>query len=424
MKKIEEIAEQSLIIDDPVERESFIKRACFENDDCIEQVKNEIPYLEGLNDLVQIVKDDKSKTLLKKEIAGCLLTKKLGSGGMAEVYRGMKIDKNDRDFGKDFAIKVITNQAFSEADFRHEMENLEKVSQHPNIVRLYETGIDEQTNYPYFVLQYIRGRSLTEYCEQTKNTLTKRLKLFLEVCEAVKFLHTDAKIVHCDIKPSNIIVQLDPEKPVLVDFGISKVIKQFSNKNDETRAAGFTPAYSSPELFSDKISESVDIYSLGSVLYELLTNQKALDLPDLKDKSKEEIGEIINDQAIEPPSKVIHNDNINIDKIVGNRRCEFGELEGFLKGPMDRIILKCLDKDPGKRYKTVKELIDDITLYLKEIEDRPIPLLANQREDLKIIPKEIFKSSIIIGVLFALATLTTHVLLDYFNPDPEKGIRR
>lgn len=354
------------------ERDIFIANECEKNEDCIDKVNQLIIYDAIANNLEEIEKlkeiERETQSLLGQKIGNYFINKKLGSGGMAVVYRGAKYDEQEYE---NRAIKVIKQNRFTEKVFFRETENLKKVSQHPNIARLIESGIDERTNYPYFVLQYINGLSITEYCDSKKISLSKRLRLFVKVCEAVNYLHTDLKIVHCDIKPSNILIQFHPEKPFLIDFGIAKIIKKISDEMnpDITEIIGFTPVYTSPEMISnEKVTEATDIYSLGLVLYELLTSQKAHLLFSPGDKTKEEIYEeqkrVICEQIPILPSEKIHYGNIKITS--QNRKCTPKQLERFLKGDVDRIVMKALKKNAEDRYESVEDLIYEINLCINK----------------------------------------------------------
>lgn len=421
-KQIQEIVKKACEISDFEKRELYIKQACYENKACNEEVNYELQKLvdksnlhtkttENLDDSNEIIFTDavieilkgKEPELLGKKIGGYTLTKQLGKGGFAHVYRGAKQDEGDFE---DFAVKVIVNPDFSKEYFFEETEKLKKVNQHPNIARLHESGIDKETNYPYFALQYINGKPLTDYCEDKTLSLTKRLSLFLTVCEAVSYSHSKAQLIHCDIKPSNILVRNEDENPFLIDFGIAKII---SRNSKTTNPIGFSFESSSPELVSGKEpTKATDIYSLGTVLYELLTGHKAHTF--LENASWESMKTTVCEQPPEIPSQVIHKNNIK--EISENRKCTPEELERFLKGKLDEIILKCLKKDTKNRYETVRDLIEAINIFLKQWKENLQQSLVD-KNSLKIIPSRIFKPSIIFSLSIGISTLLVHILLYY-----------
>ena len=374
-EEIEEIVKHARSITDLEERESFIKRACKENNSCIETVNSKLlaseekslienrtteEFINKISSILPEIKRD-DESLIGKKIGNYVLKGKLGQG-MSNVFKGEKFIDGKY---KNYAVKLI-NQKYADKLFSQELANLSKITQHQNIARFIESEFDENSNYYYIVFQYIQGLPIIDSCEKKHNSLTKRLDFFLRICSAVSFLHNTSEIIHRDIKPENILIEHRPdrpENPFLIDFGISNPSKKLSDKNP-SEVLGFpalTPEYASPEQFSNIASEASDIYSLGVVLYELLTSYRPY---YFYNDDWESMKKIVCKEVPDPPSKVIHKSDIK--DICRKRKCDSKTLERFLTGDIDRIILKCLEKDPKNRYETVEELIENIENFLKE----------------------------------------------------------
>ncbi len=198
------------------------------------------------------------------------ITEEIGRGGMGEVYRASRIDGL---YDKQVAIKLVRvglDSASLFDRFRHERQILASLD-HPNIARLYDGGTTED-GIPYLVMELIEGTPIDVYCEDRSLGTVERLKLFLEVCGAVQYAH-QRLVIHRDIKPSNILVT-DDGVPKLLDFGIAKIIGP-SLSIEATRLHPLTPEYASPEqIRGDAITTATDVYSLGVVLYKLLTGRQ------------------------------------------------------------------------------------------------------------------------------------------------------
>ncbi|MBX7174396.1 MAG: serine/threonine protein kinase [Pyrinomonadaceae bacterium] len=294
---------------------------------------------------VKSIFNETEDSLVGRKIGSYKLEKLLGKGGMGSVYLATRID----DFSKEVAIKLIP--AFSETkstkeNFRRERQILARL-EHENIARILDGGATDDGT-PFLVMEYVEGLPLDEYCEKENLSVNQRLNLFLKVCEAVTFAHQNL-IVHRDLKPNNILVKKDG-KVKLLDFGIAKLLQtdEVDFSAEQTlKGNAFTPEYASPEQINgDVITMASDVYSLGVVLYELLTNTRP---HSFKDKSLNEILRIITTEEIVLPS-AIQNSKFKIQN---------SELEA--------ILLKSLAKNPLERYQTASELRDDIFNYLNDL---------------------------------------------------------
>lgn len=280
------------------------------------------------------------------------IVRELGRGGMGAVYLA---ERTDREFHQQVAIKVVKrglDTAQIVERFRQERRILASLD-HPNIARLFDGGATPD-GAPYLVMEYVEGRPLADYCRERNLTVRERLMLFEQVCSAVQHAHQKL-IVHRDIKPANILVT-PAGTPKLLDFGIAKLLLP-----DETAAPGeaitragarvLTPDYASPEqILGEPVSVATDVFSLGAVLYELLSGKRA---HEFKTYSDPEFIRVICETEVKPPSEA-----------AGDAR-----LRRALAGDLDNIVRLALRKDPARRYVSVEQFAGDIRRYL---EGRPV----------------------------------------------------
>ena len=320
------------------------------------------------------------------------IIREIGHGGMGTVFLA---ERDDGEFEQTVALKLVRQSIADTAiieRFRRERQILAGLS-HPNIAALHDGGISDRGE-PFIAMEYIDGLPLTEHAEALRLSLKERLKLFVKVCTAVSFAHRNL-VVHRDIKPSNILITADGE-PKLVDFGLAKAFEN-EGANTQTAIFAFTPAYASPEQITGKpITTASDIYSLGVVLYELLTGSKPL---DLENKKLDEIYATINTREPVPPSEL---SAVQKDRSGGNWAKN-------LKGDIDNVVLMALRKEPERRYKSVEELADDIERHLKglPVSARPNTLTYRagkflKRNTLAVVAGSMILLSLITGLAFAL----------------------
>lgn len=296
--------------------------------------------------------------------------REIGRGGLGAVFLA---ERSDGEFEQKVALKII-RQTFVNAEierhFRRERQILASLN-HPNIARLLDGGVSEAGEL-FLVMEYIEGEPLNEYAEKRHLDIEKKLGLFLKVCRAVSFAHQNL-IVHRDIKPSNILVA-DADEPKLLDFGLAKIADENLDSNQTaTFYRAFTPSYASPEQIHGKnITTASDVYSLGVVLYELLTGEKPF---RFEGKSIEEIINTVNETEPLRPSSV-GNSKFKIRDSKFNEENPKSVIQNpkFLKGDLDNITLKALRKEPERRYKSVEALADDIERHLQGL---PIAARAN-----------------------------------------------
>jgi eukaryotic-like serine/threonine-protein kinase len=266
----------------------------------------------------------------------------LGKGGMGSVYLAEREDLHQK-----VAVKVIKRGLDSKdilRRFKHETEILATL-EHPNIARLIDGGTTAD-GLPFYAMEFAEGVPIDEFCKD--KSLNEKLNMFRQVCKAVAYAHTRL-IVHRDLKPSNIVVDADGTAKLL-DFGIAKILSDndFGKKGTATSLGMMTPNYASPEqIRGEQVTTATDIYSLGIILYELLTGV----LPyDLQDKTLDKVFEIISKIETAKPSIINSKLNLQNSKLIDS--------------DVDNIVLKALKKEPERRYQSVKDFSEDIRRYL------------------------------------------------------------
>ncbi|HMS42007.1 MAG TPA: serine/threonine-protein kinase [Pyrinomonadaceae bacterium] len=357
------------IFDAPtIEREKILQARCGadsalrgEVEKMLSAVETDDDFLEEpmFEDAFSVFGQEANGNLIGQKLDKYILRELIGQGGMGAVYLG---ERSDDEYRQKVAIKLIsslfTDKSNSE-NFRRERQILAKLN-HPSIAGLLDGGTLENGT-PFLVMEYVEGVSLTEFCAEKKPSIKELLKLFLEVCEAVKFAHQNL-IIHRDLKPANILVTAEG-KPKLLDFGVAKLLRPelLDITTDFTVGANIlTPNYASPEqLKGENITTASDVYSLGVILYEILTGKRP---HDLKSKTLPEILKAITEEIPKFPSDALSE---NPQSAIPNPQS--------LKGDIDTILLKSLAKDARERYQTVDEFCADIVRYLNDL-----PILARK----------------------------------------------
>src|SRR5262245_10914434 len=297
------------------------------------------------------------------------LLQQIGEGGCGVVYMA----EQEQPIHRRVALKVIklgmdTKQVI--ARFEAERQAL-ALMDHPNIAKVLDAGATE-TGRPFFVMELVRGIKITDYCDQNHLSTEARLKLFVAICHAIQHAHQKG-VIHRDIKPSNILVTLHDGVPVpkVIDFGIAKATDQ--RLTDKTLFTAFeqligTPAYMSPEqaeMSGLDVDTCSDIYALGVLLYELLTGQTPFDQKELVAAGLEEMRRIIREQEPACPSTRLSTLAAPEQTTVAQRRnSEPPQLIHLVRGDLDWIVMKCLEKDRTRRYETANALADDVTRHL------------------------------------------------------------
>jgi eukaryotic-like serine/threonine-protein kinase len=301
----------------------------------------------------QIFNDSPSGSLPFKEFGPYRIKQALGEGGMGVVYLAER-----EDLGNEVAIKILRDAWVSPARrerFNAEQRTLAQLN-HPSIARLYDADTSPDGT-PFFVMEYVQGIPLTNYCKAQKCSIAERLRLFRAVCEAVLYAHQHA-VIHRDLKPSNILVKGDGSIRLL-DFGIAKHLENLGELVDQTITGlrMMTPAYAAPEqIRGEQVGIQSDVYSLGVVLYELLAGRLPFDLTKCSPSQAEKV---LTEQEAEKPSDVSGKAAASAEtngRGVTASRTAWADL--------DVLCLTAMHKDPQRRYQSVEALIRDVNHYL------------------------------------------------------------
>jgi eukaryotic-like serine/threonine-protein kinase len=381
---------QALEIADPEQRRQFLDQACGADPALREQVEKLLALSPSAGDFfkdcalaVKPAADDAAQLLSAaeaalepeipetKRIGPYKLLQKLGEGGYGVVYMA----EQEQPIRRRVALKIIklgmdTRNVI--ARFEAERQAL-ALMDHPNIARVLDAGATE-TGRPYFVMELVYGVKITDYCDQNRVSMRERLELFIQVCNAVQHAHQKG-IIHRDLKPSNILVTMHDGVPVpkVIDFGIAKATEQ--RLTDKTLFTSYaqlmgTPAYMSPEqmeLSGLNLDTRSDIYSLGVLLYELLTGRTPFDTANLLKLGVEELRRTVCErEPLSPSAKLKTLNNEELTKTARRLQVEVPRLVSQLRGDLDWIVLKCLEKDRTRRYATATGLAEDIERYLRE----------------------------------------------------------
>ena len=297
------------------------------------------------------------------------MLERIGEGGFGVVY----VAEQKEPVKRRVALKLIklgmdTRQVV--ARFEAERQAL-ALMDHPNIAKVLDAGATEAGR-PYFVMELVRGVKLTDYCDQNSLPTRQRLELFIQVCQAIQHAHQKG-IIHRDIKPSNILVTLHDGVPVpkVIDFGIAKATQQeLTDKTIYTQLQQFigTPAYMSPEqaeMSGLDIDTRSDIYSLGVLLYELLTGRTPFDAKELMSQGIEAMRRTIREkEPIRPSTRLATLKAEELTTTANRRSVEASRLAGLLRGDLDWIVMKCLEKDRTRRFETANGLAFDLRRHL------------------------------------------------------------
>jgi serine/threonine protein kinase len=357
------------------EREAYLEQAGAGDPDLLQRVRGLLHAAEnGAGFLTPITPNPKpTLPVIEKpgdRIGRYKLLQQIGEGGCGIVYMA----EQEEPLRRRVALKVIklgmdTRQVI--ARFEAERQAL-ALMDHPNIAKVHDAGATE-TGRPYFVMELVRGLKITDYCDEKKLSTQERLQLFMQVCQAVQHAHQKG-IIHRDLKPSNILVTVNDGVaiPKVIDFGIAKATsgERLTDKTIFTAFEQFigTPAYMSPEqaeISSVDIDTRSDIYSLGVLLYELLTGQTPFDARELLRAGLEEMRRTLREKEPSRPSTRLGTLSDSERTTAANRRgLDAPRLANILRGDLDWIALKCLEKDRARRYETANALLMDIQRHL------------------------------------------------------------
>jgi len=333
------------------------------------------------------------------------LIRKIGEGGMGQVW----LAEQSEPIRRQVALKLIRSGAFDDAllrRFQAERQSL-ALMDHPAIAKVFDAGATPQGQ-PYFVMEYVPGEPITKYSDRKKLSIPERLELFVKVCEGVQHAHQKA-VIHRDLKPANILVVEVDGKPVprLIDFGLAKAVAEspFAGESVFTGVWGIagTPGYIAPEQAAGSdIDTRTDVYSLGVVLYELLTGSIPFDTEKWRKQTLEETLRQLREQDPPRPSTRLATDKQLATSAAPLRATEPRQLPGQLRGDLDSITMKALEKDRERRYASPSELAADIERHLHHE-----PVLARQASVGYRAQKYVRRHRLAVAVAAALIVLLT-----------------
>ena len=334
------------------------------------------------------------------------ITGAIGEGGMGSVFVAEQVDPVKRKV----ALKVIRlglNSKRVLARFEAERQAL-ALMEHPNIARILDGGTTTDGQ-PYFVMELVHGVPINEFCDSNKLGLKERLNLFVDVCSAVQHAHQKG-IIHRDLKPSNILVAEydDQFVPKVIDFGLAKALDSNQLLTDQTDATQIgqivgTFKYMSPEQAeadSMDIDTRADIYSLGIILYEILTGSTPLDQDSLRDQAVLKVLELIRDETPLLPSQKFQSSTDSASTISALRQIEPSRLSQILQGDLDWVVMKALEKERHRRYETASGFAEDIQRYLNDE-----PVIARPPSTSYKMQKWVRKNRRLVASLATIATL-------------------
>jgi serine/threonine-protein kinase len=377
-------------------RAAFVAEVCADDEQLRIEVESLLRHQQPAADFIEesafevtarMLADGEDESAIGRHIGPYRITGEIGRGGMGAVYLAVR---DDEQYQKQVAIKLVKRGMDTDAvirRFRNERQILAQL-EHPNIARLIDGGTTED-GLPYFVMEYVEGLPIDAYCDSHKLSTDERLKLFRAACSAVQFAHQNL-VIHRDLKPNNIMVTAEGV-PKLLDFGIAKVLHADSSLPTEmtvTALRVMTPEYASPEqIRGETIMTASDVYSLGVVLYELLTGQRPY---QIKSKEPFEIARIICEKEPGRPSGTGRTDAFRAPTSVGFLRRVVGALGRpsgraqqpkrlltrgararttlnlkSLRGDLDNIVLMAMRKEPQRRYSSVEQFSEDIRRHLE-----------------------------------------------------------
>ncbi|MCI0748458.1 MAG: protein kinase [Verrucomicrobia subdivision 3 bacterium] len=360
------------------ERDYFLTAACRNEKELMEQVLSLLRAHEGAGDFLKNPQFGVAAAALNEKpgdrIARYKLLQKIGEGGCGVVYMA----EQEEPVRRRVALKIIKlgmDTRSVVARFEAERQAL-ALMDHPNIAKVFDAGATD-TGRPYFVMEMVRGAKITDYCDQNGLSTEERLNLFSQVCHAIQHAHQKG-VIHRDIKPSNILVTVNspgsPGNPKVIDFGIAKATtgERLTDKTVFTAFEQFigTPAYMSPEqavMTTLDIDTRTDIYALGVLLYELLTGETPFNAKDLMASGLDAMRRTICEkEPAFPSSRVSTMSEADLETIARHRRSDAPKLVHQLRGDLDWIAMKALEKDRARRYETASGLAADIQRYLND----------------------------------------------------------
>jgi serine/threonine protein kinase/tetratricopeptide (TPR) repeat protein len=406
------------------ERSRFLREACAGDDSLRNEVESLLSSFDGAASFLEDcpaadLVSAQSQAIAGKRVGAYRILREIGHGGMAVVYLG---ERDDQTYRKQVAIKMVKSGIDTEQllqRFRNERQTL-AVLDHSNIVKLLDGGSSEDGS-PYLVMEYVEGVPIDQYCDLHKLSIDERLRLFREVCSAVQYAHEN-RVIHRDLKPVNILIAKGGV-PRLLDFGIAKLLNPECFETalvTGTHWRPMTPEYASPEqIRGGEVTTATDVYSLGVLLFELLTGHRPY---RFEGQSLFEMERVVSETNPEKPSVAIARTEENVSRhghartaitpesVSSERGLQPAELRRRLRGDLDTIVMKALRKECDRRYGSVEEFSEDIERYLAgmPIRARRPTIAYRSGRFLQRHKESLAAASVVLGIVAGMAIWQIH----------------
>ena len=396
------------------DRIPFLRSECAGDEELFNELASLLESDEEIHPILEkkasdLINVEQEFNFIGQQVGSYKIVKEIASGGMGTVFLA---ERSDGFFQQKVALKIVKPGLSTIPIIRRFQQERQVLAnlQHPNIAKLFDGGVTEDKR-PFFTMEFVDGVPIDEYCDNKKLTIKERLHLFIKVCETVQYAHNNL-VIHRDLKPSNILIRKDGTIKLL-DFGISKVLSAEAENRDmptitQAEINLLTPEYSSPEQFKkSNITVSADVYSLGLILYKLLSGSTA---HQFTSRTFSEFEKVVCEKNISKPSTILNNKITNKGErnVFESRQTQPSKLKRVLNGDLDNICMMALRKDPERRYVSVEMLAYDVERYLNNL-----PILARKESLLYTTKKFVTRHKKVVAAATILFFVVNGLILYY-----------